>query len=118
MDRYTVFAVLELLSAAATVVLIFIGTSSAIKTLKADEEEGTESSARAARFYKRSFLFIGLGVLAYACTHFFMSYDTMIADGADTMTVVSQSIWEGIRSVGFLILVPVILRKWHPNGKK
>lgn len=118
MDHFTLFAVLELVAAAASVVFFFIGTTSAVKTLKADEEDTAESAARAARFYKRSFLFIGLGVLAYGLTHFFMTYDTKVAEGAAFSDVAVQALWEGIRSTGFLILVPVILRKWHPKSAK
>ena len=118
MDHNTVIAILELISAIGTVVLFFIGTTCAVKTLKADEEGTAEGNAKAAKLYRRSFMLIGLAVLAYGLTNFFMTYDAKTAEGAALSAIAAESLWEGIRSTGFLILVPVILRKWHPKNAK
>lgn len=107
----TIFAIIELIVMIAAVVLFFLGIKYAVDTIKADGESGSDKPKTAAALYKKSYLFIALAIVCYIITRFFANYYSMTAEGADTISVILQSLWEGVRNTGFLILLPFVLRK-------
>ncbi len=121
MTRDQIFAIFELIFIVATVVLFFIGTRCAVKTLSAGGDNSQEKSdEQASALYKRSYMFIGLGIACYMFVKFFSYYETMTADGQPFSAIVAQSLWDTVRRVGVLILIPLIIRNWRRayNHKK
>lgn len=110
MKQETLFAIFEIIAMIAAVVLFFIGISCAVKTLKADGESGHDNTPAAKKLYKNSFIYIGCAIAAYICVRFFANYGEMTAQGADTLSVFLQALWEGVRNTGFLLLLPFAIR--------
>lgn len=97
----------------ASVVLFFLGLSACIRSMKQSGEDGSGDRQLSQRTFKRSVVLCSVAVLVFIFFCFCSNYIPMTEEGADILTVALQSLWQGIRNTGFLILLPVVLRKWR-----
>lgn len=115
MPKEAILAIIELLCMAAAVILFFIGVKNAVDTVKLESEHDSASHEKAKVCYRRSFVIIGAAIFAYLITRVFSNYTEMTAGGADFLTVCLQSLWEAVRNTGFLLLLPIVIRKTRSN---
>ncbi len=106
-----ILAIIEIIAMLATAVFLYIGIKSSIDSIKINPNDGEQAKQRADDLYKRSFALIAVGIISYIAVRFTQNCTPMLTQGADMLTVVLQSLWEGIRNIGFLILIPLVVKK-------
>ncbi len=114
-----ILAVAQIIASVASLVLLITGLYASIKDIKyinKDNPQDEEAHSRAS--FKKGMILVGCGVAVYSISRFFGNYPLMAEQGYSIVIILLQSLWEGIRDRGFLMLFPFIIRQWRKTARR
>ena len=114
-----ILSITQIIASVASLVLLVAGLFASIKDIKyinKDDPQDEEAHSRAS--FKKGLILMGCGVAVYALSRFCGNYSLMAEQGYDIAITLLQSLWEGVRDRGFLLLFPFIIRQWRKTARR
>jgi uncharacterized membrane protein len=114
MTPQTVLSIVQIVATIASVVLIFIGLRVTVKNL---DKSGENKSIPKPIISKSTKIILG-GIAFYAVARFAANYFPMMAEEYDDFTILLQSCWQAIYTLGFIALIPYIINRMQMSRPK
>lgn len=114
MTPQTILSIVQIVATIVAVVLIFIGLRTTVKSL---DKSGENKSIPKPVIYKSTKIILG-GVACYAVARFAANYFPMMAEDYDDFTILIQSCWQALYTLGFIALVPYIINRMQMSRPK
>jgi hypothetical protein len=108
-------AIIEIVAMVGSAILFFLGLNVAFKDVKRPYDGSEKGKAESKAALIKSMKLIGTAVFLYSTSRFSANLLLMVEEGYGILPTVVQSLWEGIRGTGFLLVVPYILQNWWKN---
>lgn len=120
MDKITiVLAVAQIIAGLGSLALLIAGLYASIKDIRyINKENPQDEEAHSAAAFKKGMILVGCGVGLYALSRFCGNYTLMAEQGYGIAITLLQSLWEGVRDRGFLLLFPFIIRQWRKTARR
>lgn len=113
MSKESILIICEIAAMIASVVLFFLGLYLPVRAMR---KGGNDRAAQLSSFnavYMKSIVFLVCGVVASGLSKTFKNYTLMSSDGYELLGIFLQSLWEAVLSYGFLIIIPIIIKRWR-----
>ena len=114
-----ILSIAQIVISLAAIVLLIAGLYASIKDLKyinKDDPQDEENHSKAA--FKKGMILVGCGVAVYAVSRFCGNYPLMAEQDFGIAIILLQSLWDGVRDLGFLLLFPFIIRQWRKTARR
>lgn len=120
MDKLAlILAVAQLVISVAGIALLIAGLYASIKDIRyINKEDPEDEEAHSKASFKKGLILTGCGVAVYAVSRFCGNYCPMTEQGFDFFVILLQSLWDGVRSFGFLVVFPFIIRQWRKTARR
>lgn len=118
-DSSTVLLIAQMVFGIAATVLFIIGIFSAVRNISytnpgnPDEEEAVFSKS-----FKKGTIMIAAGLGVHFVSRFCANYAPMSEESYGFFLIAAQSLLDTVKNVGFLILLPLIIRQWRKTARR
>jgi len=114
-----ILTIVQTIAFIAAHILLIAGLYASIKDIKyinKDDPQDEEAHSRAS--FKKGMILVGCGVAVYAVSRFCGNYPLMSEQNYGIAIILLQSLWEGVRDRGFLLLFPFIIKQWRKTARR
>ncbi len=114
-----ILTITQIIASVASLVLLIAGLYASIKDIKyINKDDPQDEEAHSKASFKKGLILVGCGVAVYSVSRFCANYSLMAEQGYDIAITMLQSLWEGVRDRGFLMLFPFIIRQWRKTARR
>jgi len=107
-------SIIQIAGTIAMIVLVFIGLRLTVKSI---DKSGENKSIPKSMILKSTKI-VAFGVLCYALARFSANYLPMKAEDFDSFTILIQSCWQALYTIGFVALIPYIINRMQISRPK
>lgn len=114
-----ILTIVQIIASVASLVLLIAGLYASIKDIKyINKEDPQDEEAHSRASFKKGMILVGCGVAVYSAARFCGNYPLMAEQGYGIIIILLQSLWEGVRDRGFLLLFPFIIKQWRKTARR
>lgn len=114
-----ILAIAQIIASVVSLVLLVAGLYASIKDIKyINKEDPADEEAHSAASFKKGMILVGCGMAVYSVARFCGNFSLMAEQGYGVAIILLQSLWEGVRDRGFLLLFPFVIRQWRRTARR
>lgn len=114
-----ILTIVQTVAFVAAHILLILGLYASIKDMNyINKDDPQDEEAHTKASFKRGMILVGCGVAVYALSRFCENYFLMSEQNYGIAIIMLQSLWEGVRDRGFLLLFPFIIKQWRKTARR
>lgn len=114
-----IISVVQIISVLASAVLFMLGIFAAVRNISyTNPSNPDEEAAVFSKSTKKSLILIAVGLGVYFISRLCLNFAPMTEEDYGIFIIAAQSLLDTVKNVGFLILLPIIIRQWRKTARR